>query len=307
MAKRKYTGVSKWIEYVLARALIVLLQRVPVGVSYRLGRGIGWVCYKLLKRRRQVVRRNLEIVNEWAQASQVAFDDLNLPMESQIREVFQRCGANLLSGFSLSGMSNERLAKHVELCGVEQLRASLERGRGVIVLIAHMGPWEVLAHLTGLLGQQGIQAPAAAMYRPLNNFYLDRWYKSQRQKTGTLLLSRNDGFHKPVDFLRTVGGMLGILADQRMRQGVAVPFFGQEAQTTPIPGLFARRSGASLVSLSLETVACARWRLTYDSVDSSAIDESSRRESYALIANQALERAIAHSVCDGFWFHQRFK
>jgi lauroyl/myristoyl acyltransferase len=65
------------------------------------------------------------------------------------------------------------------------------------------------------------------MYRPLNNTYLDRWYRKQRQARGAALYSRRDGFHKPVDFVRS-GGMLAVLADQKMRQGPSVPFMGRE-------------------------------------------------------------------------------
>jgi KDO2-lipid IV(A) lauroyltransferase len=96
------------------------------------------------------------------------------------------------------------------------------------------------------------------MYRPLNSAYLDDWILRQREAVGTQLFSRRDGFHKPVDFLRA-GGVLGILSDQKMRQGPAVAYFGQEVHTSPIPGLFHRRSGAPMLALSLTTEAATHW------------------------------------------------
>ena len=86
------------------------------------------------------------------------------------------------------------------------------------------------------------------MYRPLNNTYLDGWFKNQREASGARLFSRRDGFHKPVDFIRS-GGILFILADQKMREGPLASYFGLEVATSPFPGLFHRRSRAPMLAL----------------------------------------------------------
>jgi KDO2-lipid IV(A) lauroyltransferase len=111
--------------------------------------------------------------------------------------------------------------------------------------------------------------------------------------------------HVPVDFLRA-GGMLGILADQKMREGCRVPYFGVEVGSTPIPGLFHRRSGAPLLALSIETVGFTKWRLTVDPVDLSTLGPKPSREDLATLCNQALERTLGRSLADGFWLHRRF-
>ncbi|HAY99174.1 MAG TPA: hypothetical protein DCY38_00065, partial [Opitutae bacterium] len=248
----RFKGPAKWCQYVLARAVVSLLQRLPVTFAFWLGRKIGWLCWKLMSRRRAIVRKNLEIVNGWMDAQSADGgammanggeserknknphhssaithpSSLALPLEAQVKEVFLRAGANLFSGFTFNRMSPEQAAEHIRIEGIEHLKAALAEGKGAIILLAHMGPWEALAQLPGLGKQQyRVEAPFGAMYRPLNNNYLDEWYRSQREGQGTRLFSRRDGFHKPVDFLRA-GGMLGILSDQKMREGVEVSFFG---------------------------------------------------------------------------------
>jgi KDO2-lipid IV(A) lauroyltransferase len=168
-----------------------------------------------------------------------------------------------------------------------------------------MGPWEALNHLPALVAAHGVTASLGAMYRPLNNTYIDDWVRCQRQSRGTRLFSRRDGFHKPVDFLRA-GGVLGIFADQKMREGELVSFFGVECKTSPIPGLFNRRSGAPMLALSIETVGVARWKLTVNSVDLSGLPEQPNRGELSLVCNQALEQALSRSPCDGFWLSKRF-
>ena len=305
MDKPQYNGLLKWTQYILIRLLIKCLQSLPLSINYYLGRLIGLVLWKLLRKRRKVVHRNLTIVGNWMREKNIetqSFEDL----ETQVREVFMRFGGNLFSSFSLSKMSKEKLSKHLEIEGANKLRDALAEGNGVVMVTAHMGPWEVLAHLQDILNNYGVEAPIASLYRPLNNDYLEKWYKTQREAQGTQMLSHKDGFHKPVDFLRS-GGMLIILADQRMRQGVNVPFFGKVVETMPLPGLFVRRSGASLISISLITIRKMQWRLRCERIEFEKEADLSSREVCATHVNQALERSLSYSVLDGFWLHKRFK
>ena len=295
----RFKGPGKWCGYLLVRGLAGLIQRLPLSVAFRLGRGVGWLSWKLLKRRRAIVRKNLKIVNAWMEESGKVESGKVESLDDQVRELFQRSGANLLAGFTLSRLRPEQMEQHLEIEGMEHAREVLAQGKGVIMLLAHMGPWEVLAHLPQLASDHG------AMYRPLNNTYLDNWVREQRAARNTRLFSRRDGFHKPVDFLRA-GGMLGILADQKMRQGEWVSFFGVEVSSTPIPGLFHRRSGAPMLALSIETVGVARWKLTVDLVDLSGLSEKPSRGALSLVCNQALEQVLSRSPCDGFWLHKRF-
>jgi len=326
----RFRGPAKWCQYVVARPVIAGLQRLPVNVAWRLGRATGWICWKVMRGRRAVVRKNLKIVNAWmdgrkgegniehrtSNAERPARDgaaggvgaDGGAPrqsIEEQVREVFLRSGANLFAGFTFGRMTPEKAERHLRVEGLEKLRAALAEGRGAIVLLAHMGPWEALAQLPALARRHGIEAPLGALYRPLNNRYLDDWYKAQREVQGTRLFSRRDGFHKPVDFLRS-GGMLGVLADQRMKRGERVPFFGEEARTSPIPGLLQRRSGAVPLRLAVKTEERSVWRLEVERVHELEAAPNRDRKAEAAICNRALERSLSRSLLDGFWFHERF-
>lgn len=356
----RYKGFAKWVLYLLARGLVSLLQSLPISLAYKLGRGAGWLSWKLMSKRRAVVRKNLEVVNAWMEArspnngwrtndgveekvmasipsgmrpiesscrAASATGDLpsnsseengpkhlpsisshysSLPREAKVKEVFQRAGANLFSGFTFSQMSPEQMEEHLQVEGLEHLKTALSKGKGAIILLSHMGPWEALAQFPSFFAvRHGIQAPLGSMYRPLNNTYLDEWIKKQREVSGARLFSRRDGFHKPVDFIRS-GGMLCILADQKMREGPLASYFGLEVPTTPLPGLFHRRSGAPMLAFSLATLAPALWKLTVTPVTYPADVDLSSRAELASICNQALEQGLASSPCDGFWMHKRF-
>jgi lauroyl/myristoyl acyltransferase len=330
-----YRGFANWVQFILARGLVSLLQIFPTGLAYRMGRSAGWLSWKFMSKRRLVVRKNLEVVNTWIQA-QIANNELpsndggevlradssemssakyNLPseikhhrslsLETQIKEVFQRAGANLFSGFPLNRMPTEQLGDYLQIEGLEHLNTALLEGKGAILLLAHMGPWEALSQLPVLASLYGMKVTFGAMYRPLNNAYLDEWIEKQREVSGVRLFSRRDGFHKPVDFIRS-GGVLGILADQKMREGPLASYFGVEVPSSPIPGLFHRRSGAPMLAMSFVTVAPTRWKLTLIPVEVNELIDVKSREAMTEICNQAIVNSIVQSPCDGFWLHRRF-
>ena len=332
----RYKGFANWVQFILARGLVSLLQSLPIGLAYKVGRGAGWLSWKFMSKRRLVVRRNLEVVNTWIQAQSsnnglpskdaeeaqgADFSGISsgkcdspleirqhssLNLEAQVKEVFQRVVANLSSGFTFSRMSPEKMDEHLKIEGLEYLQTALSEGKGAIVILSHMGPWEALAQLQSFFAaRHGIQIAIGFMYRPLNNTYLDEWIKEQREVSGARLFSRRDGFHKPVDFIRS-GGILCILADQKMREGPLASYFGLKVPTSPIPGLFHRRSGAPMLAFSLATIAPTRWKLTMNSVTFPVDVDLSSRAALASICNQALEQGLASSPCDGLWMHKRF-
>jgi lauroyl/myristoyl acyltransferase len=318
----RFKSPSKWCQYVLALGLVGTLRRMPMGLSFRLGRGVGCLLSKTLAKRRAVVRRNLEVVNaclaqkqaqargnvemlEGMNVGSFAISNSPATIDDQVLEVFQRSCANLLSGFRFTRLSPEQMESHLEIEGMQHLAAVLEHGKGAIVLLAHMGAWEALNQLPRYVANHGIDAPMASLFRPLNNAYVDDMIRKQREALGTRLFSRRDGFHKPVDFLRA-GGILGILADQKMREGPRAPYFGVEVPSSPIPGLMHRRSGAGMVALSMQTIGLAKWKISIRPVDVPAETDIADRKQMTTLTNKALQDALSVSPLDGFWLNTRF-
>jgi Kdo2-lipid IVA lauroyltransferase/acyltransferase len=295
-------GPQKKFEYIVGRILVSALQYCPLSINYRIGRLLGFLAWGLLAGRRRIVRKNLRIVNAWMMEQRTPLTD---SLNSQVREVFMRAGANVFSGFSFTRMPPDQAEKRMEIVGLDLVIEALARGKGAIVLLGHMGPWEMLPFISSRLAVRGVEAPLAAIYRPFDNLYFDEWYRSFREQYGTALFSRLDGFHKPVDFIRS-GGMIGVLADQKMRQGVASEYFGEKCRTNPLPGLFQRRTGAPVISVSISTVEPLRWQIVASIVDFPSEESERSRDLDVAICNRALEVGLSRSPLDVFWFHDRF-
>lgn len=268
-----------------------LLERLvgwlPGAAVFHLGHGLGALAWHLLPRRRTVVRRNLRI----------AFSSELEPaaIERLARAVFRRTGANLLSAARTARLDSAKMHEFVEIENPEVAERAVASGRGVVVLIGHMGNWEVLARINRLLPPG---TPVGAFYRPLNNPLLDRRIARRRQSDGTRLFSKRDSLHQAAAFLREGGG-LGILADQRVgRQGELTRYFGRLTRSTPLPSLLVRRCQCEVLALSLRVTRPGRWTMRFHPVE----------EPYSPRAfSQALEEAMRVSPVDVFWFQDRWK
>ena len=121
------------------------------------------------------------------------------------------------------------LGEDIELSGVDHLRHALEKSGQVILFSGHIGNWEVMA--PSLL-KYGIALDL--VYRAPNNPRVDKLldrYRSLGGKIRTLPKSHS-GTRQLVEAIRD-GRSIGILIDQKYNEGLAAPFFGHPAMTSP--------------------------------------------------------------------------
>ena len=115
----------------------------------------------------------------------------------------------------------------------------------------HMGNWELAIWPLTLAGTN-----PSAVYRSVNNPYVDRYLRDQRKDLfpgGLFGRGRVEGDHGEsqktaraiMDYVRR-GGKLGVVCDLYDRTGMPVPFFGKDAPTVTIPAMIARRTGARI-------------------------------------------------------------
>jgi KDO2-lipid IV(A) lauroyltransferase len=272
--------------YVCFEAVLGLL---PIAAVARVGRAVGAVAHAILVKRRRIVARNLRI----ALAGERSPDELR----ALASEVLRRSGANLLCSLRMVGMGERSLARLVVIRDEIVYREALAKGKGVVMVLAHMGNWEALAQWFPKLLPPGVQG--ATVYRPLNNPIMNARVVAARARRGVGLFSKDDNPLGMAGFLRR-GGVLGVLADQRAGKiGELVPFFGRTTSCTPIPAILARRTGAAVVGISLRTVGAGRWEMAFH-----ALNEESPTTAGVM---GLVERMMRVSPADVFWLQDRWR
>ncbi|HEX4086629.1 MAG TPA: lipopolysaccharide heptosyltransferase II [Chthoniobacteraceae bacterium] len=282
-----------YLAYCVYRTLAEFIALLPLPAGFRLGRFLGWVAYDFVGRYRRLVLKNLEIA--------FGGEKSKAELRKLAREHFATLGGNLLSSFKLGTMTPEEISARVRIENMAALHKAAEPGRGVVLVLSHLGNWELLAQLVphGPPGRR-----VGTVYQALGNKYFDRHVKNIRIRMGLVPFDRRRGFQEPITFLRR-GGVLGVLVDQHAGDGgIWAPFFGRLSSTSPLAATVALRTGAPLVPVAVYTVGCARWRLV---ISDPLPREKTDPEQLTAEINVALEKEIRVSPSDWFWVHNRWK
>lgn len=286
--KKRKPRTLRWRLECLGHSLIEgLAALLPGPWVFKSGELLGGLAWHLLPQRRHTVLRNLRI----------AFaGEKDLPEIRRLaRDSFRRAGANLVSVSSTARLSPEKLRDILHVENMHLLEDAQARGKGVVLLLAHMGNWELLSRIVHLFPPG---SKCGAFYRPLNNPLLDARVLARRQADGTRMFSKRDPFHEVTKFLRD-GGIVGVLADQRVgMQGEVVSFFGRLTRASPLPSLLARRAKAEVLALTVVTEAPGKWKAVFRPV---------AHPPTTAHCMAALEEGMKDSPADVFWLQERWK
>ncbi len=144
----------------------------------------------------------------------------------------------------------------VETHGLEHIDRAVAAGRRMIIFSGHLANWEI-AMLAAV--QYGISV--AQIYRAANNPLVDRMIRRFRGNAGELIPKGAVASRRSIAVLRR-GAHLTLLADQKMNDGIPVPFFGRAAMTAPGLAALALRFDCDLLPARVERLDGARFRLT---------------------------------------------
>lgn len=143
---------------------------------------------------------------------------------------------------------------------VALLDEQVARGRGVIIVTAHIGNWELLC---ARLRRRGHRGAVVGLERPRDS--TSRWLAEMRRGYGVETLPQRTN---PRNLLRVLadGGVLGILCDLEVRRlaGEFLPFFGRPALTMTAPAALARAARIPLLPARCVAPEGGSYRLAFD-------------------------------------------
>ncbi len=145
----------------------------------------------------------------------------------------------------------------VEVIGREYVDQLRDDGRGGIFISAHLGNWEIAS-----LGATQRGVPLTHIYRSANNPYVERLLRRLRAPIGGVHFPKGAVGAKELIRALRKGEHLGMLVDQKLNDGIPVPFFGRDAMTAPAVAELALLFRCPVVPARVERLAGARFRLT---------------------------------------------
>ena len=195
---------------------------------------------------------------------------------------------------------NRQILKEASFEGVEYLRKAHISGKGGFVCSAHIGNWE--------LSVDKQVAPGFIMnpvYRPANNWFLDKLLFSRRQ--GVKIPKGRTGARLMIETLKQ-GKFVSILCDQKFREGMNVPLFGMPAQTATAMATLSIKMNVPIIMVKAIRQKNKRYLLTTYPPLNMPIGLPKQQAEYQIMStvNQIYEKWIRENPEQWLWIHRRF-
>jgi KDO2-lipid IV(A) lauroyltransferase len=198
------------------------------------GKTLGNLIYYLAIPQRRIVSRNLRfsLVNSSSQQ-----------IQCRAKRIFQHFGITIIELLQMAYFSKQQLVSKVRVEGKEILIEALARQKGIVLITAHLGNYEVAAQSVPCL--LGLQMSAVA--KKMRNVRLNRLIHNLRTRFGNKVIYKKGALPEMMQTLRQ-GEMVAILMDiSRRFDGVEVNFFGRRATATPAAALLGLRCKSPII------------------------------------------------------------
>jgi KDO2-lipid IV(A) lauroyltransferase len=279
------------IEAILVRFLFAMARSLGIRRASVLGGAVARRIGPLLPVS-DVARRNLELAFP---ASDAAW------REGVVRDVWSSLGSTMLELPLVAALEETAAGPGWELVGRENMPAP---GARAIYFSAHIGNWEVLPRAA--LRNSIVMG---SFYRAPDNPLVDEELRRMRKGGAPLPLfpKGSKGARQALRHL-SQGGVLGMLVDQKLNEGISLPFFGHPAMTAPALAEFALRYRCPVVPAHTRRIGPGRFRFVVEPPlplpDSG--DQAADVRALMLAVNGRYEAWIRENPGQWLWLHRRY-
>ena len=181
----------------------------------------------------------------------------------------------------------------------------LAEGRGILILIAHIGAYD----LFGMLASELFGLPIHIIAKPIRNKGVHRFWNEVREGAGVHVIASHQAYRPALKALKS-GGIVGFMLDQNRPagQGVFVPFFGRPASTTPGLALLSYHAKTPVLPAFLVRGADGLHTVvTCDAIEPPAAHDEATLEAYTARYTAVIEEMVRRDPSQWLWLHKRWK
>lgn len=194
-----------------------------------------------------------------------------------------------------------KLASKIEIEGQDILNEIKKTNKQVVFISGHFSNFELMAmHLE----RSGINL--CAVYRPLNNIFLNKVMEYIRKKyICKNQIRKGIGGMKKLVGLKKKSFSTALMIDQRVSEGILSNFFNHKALTTTIPAQLVKKFNVPVVPVHIKRLKDINFKITVDKPiyfsEDSSIDDITQK------LNHLIEKMIIQAPEQWIWSHNRWK
>lgn len=228
--------------------------------------------------------------------------------EQERRDIGKKCFIHFilsfLETFHVPRLASKRnVKKTVEQENVHLLSEYLDQGKGVVVVVAHFGNWEMEGAATVGLGY-----PLNTLYFPQTNYLADHMINTMRERMGIKLIIKKNAIRRTKEALDR-NEIVAFLSDQDAgSKGLFVDFFNRPASTVKGPVYFALKLNSPIALACLIRLKTGKYRFSIDKIPLKITGDF---EKDLINGTQTwsnmLEKRIRMNPEQWLWVHRRWK
>ena len=227
------------------------------------------------------------------------FDDFK--KKDILKKMWFNYGRILAEYMFISKFRNSKLSQNIVIENQEELDKIKNNSKPAIFISGHFNNFELMAmHLE----KSGIDL--AAIYRPLNNIFLNPLMERIRKKY-ICKKQIKKGISGTKELLKCFkqGSSIALMIDQRVSEGIKCSLFNKQALTTTIPAQFVKKYGANIVPIYIERIKDNNFKIKiYKSLK---FTNNDTLETITIHLNKVLEKMIIKKPEQWIWTHNRWK
>ncbi len=292
--KKFFRKASHFLEYILFLIITGLLRLMSIDTSASLcafvAKKIGGL-FAVTNTARLNIRRAIGV----------------LPIKKEdkiIEDLWDNFGRFIGEFPHIHSLTQQDIDRRVEIVGMEHIRGFQEQKRPFIIMTGHFANWDFILRITEMLYPQfGI------VYRKANNPFVDKLVSKWRARGDVNLIAKGHGGARSLVKSIKAKNAIAMLVDQKMNDGIDVPFFGSMAKTAPAIAKLALQFDYPIVPLQIVRTNGTHFKAILHphlSINSTG-DESQDIFEIMKNVNEILEDWIREKPSQWLWFHNRWE
>ena len=283
--------IKYFFQFLLIVPLFVIFKLIGLNLASFIGGKLFEIIGPLF-RSEKIIHSNIK----------KAFPNLNSKEINKItKQMWNNYGRVFSEYMFIKNYRNNLFDTHITIRGIEILREIKKNNKPVIFISGHFSNFELMA-----MALEKHEIKLAAIYRPLNNFFLNfLMEKIRKDHICKYQIKKGLGGIREIIRLNQNGFSTALMIDQRVSQGIKANFFNQQAFTTTIPAQLVKKYNFPVVPLFIERYENIKFKITIQKPI--YFSKSNTEKEITEKLNSLIEKMILFKPGQWIWSHNRWK
>ena len=280
-----------FLEFIIIIIFFSLFKILGIKLSSYLSGKIFTLIGPLF-RSKKIINKNISIA---------LVNKSELLIENYKKAMWNYYGKILAEYIFLKNFRNDTTNKYIDVEGENFLHEIKTNNERVIFVSGHFDNFELMAmHL------EKSKINLSAIYRPLNNFFLNRIMEYLRKKyICKNQIKKGRSSIRELIKLFNDGSSIALMIDQRVSEGIKSNFFNKQAYTTTIPGQFVKKFNCRVVPIYIDRIDDLKFKLKI--FEPIKFNQNDSIDKITEELNLWLEKRILENPSKWIWTHDRWK